>query len=292
MEPEMKKIITATAIAAVMSTSAAMAQCDPATTGAAPAPYYYGDGDSYRYDNRWNNDGYGYGDGRGYGRGRGNGRGRGSFNFSMDADANADTEFEGDGYSDNYYRGYNNWDNRYYGRNNNYRAPYGYGYPVMPMPAPQPAPAPAPQPEKPADSDNDGVVNGTDLCPDTAPGMIVDVLGCDKDARIVLRGVNFKTNSDELTEKSLGILNKVSRTLTDNPDLKVMISGHTDSDGDAAYNKDLSSRRAKSVVEYLVSKKVNADNLISKGFGEEQPIATNETTEGKALNRRVEVNKL
>ena len=71
-----------------------------------------------------------------------------------------------------------------------------------------------------------------------------------------------------------------------------MVAGHTDSDGDAAYNKDLSQRRAQSVVNYLTGQGVEGSNMIAKGFGEEQPIADNDSAEGKAANRRVELNRL
>ena len=70
------------------------------------------------------------------------------------------------------------------------------------------------------------------------------------------------------------------------------MAGHTDSDGDDSYNKDLSQRRAQSVVDYLVGHGVDAANLIAQGFGEEQPVAGNDTAEGKAQNRRVELNRL
>ncbi|OOZ39779.1 hypothetical protein BOW52_06795, partial [Solemya elarraichensis gill symbiont] len=102
LEIEMKKIITAAAIAAIMgASSAAVAEWD--------MPFFGDDNDSSYYnDNRWNNDGYGYGDGRGSGRGRG--KGRGSFNMNFDADA--DTDWEGDADNSYYGRGYNNWDNR------------------------------------------------------------------------------------------------------------------------------------------------------------------------------------
>ena len=143
-----------------------------------------------------------------------------------------------------------------------------------------------------AAGDADGVADDTDLCPDTAPGVTVDVLGCDDAARIVLRGVNFKTDSAELTEQSLSILDGVSQTLAAHPEIKVMVAGHTDSDGEDAYNKDLSQRRAQSVVNYLSDNGVDRNNMIAKGFGEEQPVADNATSEGKAQNRRVELNRL
>lgn len=108
----------------------------------------------------------------------------------------------------------------------------------------------------------------------------------------MLRGVNFKTDSDELTAESLEILDGVAATLASHPEIKVMVAGHTDSDGDDAYNKDLSQRRAQSVVNYLVDNGVSRDNMIAKGYGEEQPIAANDSAEGKAENRRVELNRL
>ncbi len=135
----MKKIVTAAAIAAIMgASSAAIADWD--------MPFFDDNDSDYYNDNRWYNDGYGYG--RGDGSGRGRGRGRGSFNKNFDADADTDWEGDGYGYGDSYYRGYNNWDNRYYGRN--YNGPYGYGpapYGYGPVPyGPAPvAPQAAPQ---------------------------------------------------------------------------------------------------------------------------------------------------
>ena len=156
----------------------------------------------------------------------------------------------------------------------------------------KPAPAQAAEAEGPPDGDKDGVGDAGDLCPHSAEGVAVDALGCAETARIVLRGVNFKTDSDELTPESLSILDGVSSTLSQNPQIRVMVAGHTDSDGDDAYNKDLSQRRAQSVVDYLTSRGVEGNNMIAKGYGEEQPVADNDTPEGKAANRRVELNRL
>jgi outer membrane protein OmpA-like peptidoglycan-associated protein len=169
---------------------------------------------------------------------------------------------------------------------------YGAYRPYHPPAAPMRMPMPAPRQQVPADADADGVADGTDLCPDTAAGVAVDALGCDNAARIVLRGVNFKTDSDELTPESLAILDGVSATLAANPGIKVMVAGHTDSDGEDAYNKDLSQRRAQRVVDYLAEQGVDSRNMIAKGFGEEQPVVGNDTPEGKAQNRRVELNRL
>jgi len=205
--------------------------------------------------------------------------------FSGRARGNAKSDWDAN--TRNYYTGYGN--SNFDGRSYTGYAPYYYGYPVAMAPTPaQPA---APK-AAPADDDKDGVVNISDLCPDTVAGTKVDALGCGEAERIVLRGVNFKTNSDELTEDSLAILDNVSNTLSANPQVNVAVEGHTDSDGDNAYNKDLSQRRAQSVVKYLVSKNVDANNLKANGFGEEQPVASNDTAEGKAQNRRVELNRL
>ncbi|MEW8406739.1 MAG: OmpA family protein [Candidatus Thiodiazotropha taylori] len=139
------------------------------------------------------------------------------------------------------------------------------------------------------DSDGDGVLDIADICPDSPAGAEVDGLGCEQSAAIVLRGVNFKTDSDQLTDTSTEILDRVANTLIANPTVVVEIAGHTDSDADEVYNKDLSQRRAEMVMSYLTEKGVIADNLSAMGYGEEQPIASNETAEGKAQNRSVEL---
>jgi outer membrane protein OmpA-like peptidoglycan-associated protein len=139
------------------------------------------------------------------------------------------------------------------------------------------------------DSDGDGVLDSADICPDSVADAEVDGLGCEQTVAIVLRGVNFKTDSDELTDTSTEILDRVANTLIANPTVVVEIAGHTDSDADEAYNKDLSQRRAETVMAYLTDKGVIADNLSAMGYGETQPIASNETSEGKAQNRRVEL---
>ena len=108
---------------------------------------------------------------------------------------------------------------------------------------------------------------------------------------MVLRGVNFKTDSDELTADSTGILDRVSNTLIAHPELKVEVAGHTDGDGDDTYNKALSQRRSETVMAYLVGKGVQAGNMTAMGYGEAQSLADNATPEGKAQNRRVELNR-
>lgn len=142
-----------------------------------------------------------------------------------------------------------------------------------------------------ADGDGDGVVNGTDLCPGTPAGTAVDALGCAADETIVLRGVNFDTDSAKLTDDSTGTLDQLAATLIANPEIEIEISGHTDGEGDAEHNFDLSTRRALMVMKYLSDKGVSGERMIARGYGAEQPVAANDTAGGKATNRRVELRR-
>lgn len=141
----------------------------------------------------------------------------------------------------------------------------------------------------PVDSDGDSVTDDKDQCPGTPPGVKVNQLGCPEREPIILKGVNFTFDSAELTQKSFAILDDTARILTKHPGLKVTIAGHTDSTGTADYNKNLSQRRAESVMNHLISRGVKSVNLTAVGFGEEQPIASNDEVEGRAMNRRVEL---
>lgn len=147
-------------------------------------------------------------------------------------------------------------------------------------------------PQTTVDTDQDGVFDSADLCPNTAPTAKVDKLGCAIDARIVLEGVNFHTDSAELTPESIEILNQVANTLTANPEIKLEVAGHTDSDADDAYNLKLSQSRAETVVKYLTDHGVTAANMTAKGYGETQPLLANDTPAHKATNRRVELRRL
>lgn len=139
------------------------------------------------------------------------------------------------------------------------------------------------------DSDRDGVVDSKDQCPNTARGVQVDVFGCHKDEAIVLKGVNFEFNSDKLTNTSKSILDTIASILAKNTGIKVMIGGHTDSRGNDSYNQSLSKKRADAVRAYLTSMGINASRLSTRGFGETRPIASNDTENGRAINRRVEL---
>ncbi|MCK0715903.1 OmpA family protein [Chromohalobacter sarecensis] len=139
----------------------------------------------------------------------------------------------------------------------------------------------------PLDSDDDGVPDYQDQCPDTPAGEEVNALGCPAD--LVLRDVNFEFDSATLTSDAEGILDGIAEKLAANESVNVRLEGYTDSVGSASYNKELSQERADSVKDYLVSQGVNGDNVSTMGYGEEDPVATNETKAGRAENRRVEM---
>mgnify|MGYP006282519947 CR=1 FL=1 len=110
--------------------------------------------------------------------------------------------------------------------------------------------------------------------------------------KIILRNVFYETDSFKLKTESRVELNKVYQLLTENPSLRIEISGHTDNVGTDAYNRELSMKRARSVYTYLVEKGIDAARLEYKGYGEEEPIATNQTPSGRAQNRRTELKVL
>lgn len=148
----------------------------------------------------------------------------------------------------------------------------------------------------PRDSDGDGVADAHDRCPDTAAGTRVDATGCaavvEEPAPVILHGVTFATNSAQLTTPAQAILGGVAQMLIANPDMRVEISGHTDNTGSAEVNTRLSQQRAEAVVAYLVEKGVSAERLTAHGYGPDKPIADNDTPEGRAQNRRVELKRI
>jgi outer membrane protein OmpA-like peptidoglycan-associated protein len=138
------------------------------------------------------------------------------------------------------------------------------------------------------DSDGDGVPDNADKCPGSPSDKPVDADGCTIGS-VVLKGVQFELNSSELTSDSSETLNKVAAKMKEYPKLRIEIQAYTDSMGEAAYNQALSEKRAASVREYLVSEGVAANRMEAKGYGESNPIADNGTREGRAKNRRVEL---
>jgi outer membrane protein OmpA-like peptidoglycan-associated protein len=107
--------------------------------------------------------------------------------------------------------------------------------------------------------------------------------------KIVLRGVNFDFDKSTLRADAIPILDEAARTLTAESTLLVSVEGHTDSRGTDAYNESLSQRRANTVRKYLADHGVDASRLSVVGHGESKPVASNDTDDGRAQNRRVEL---
>ncbi len=152
-----------------------------------------------------------------------------------------------------------------------------------------PVVAPPPAPVNP-DLDGDGVPNALDRCPDTPPNFKVNAQGCVEQAQTVtvLSNVLFAFDSSELTPAAHTILTKVASGLQQQANLRVTIEGHTDSMGTDAYNQRLSLARADSVRAFLIRQGVSPTRLKSEGYGESRPVGSNETDDGRAMNRRVE----
>jgi outer membrane protein OmpA-like peptidoglycan-associated protein len=106
---------------------------------------------------------------------------------------------------------------------------------------------------------------------------------------ITLHGVKFEFDKSRITISTDDIFDKVAASLNERPDVKVEVVGHCDWTGSEEYNQKLSVQRAQAVRDYLISKGVKAENLTFKGYGETKPIADNNTAEGRAQNRRVEL---
>lgn len=136
------------------------------------------------------------------------------------------------------------------------------------------------------DSDKDGVSNFADKCPGTPHGATVTEEGCF--LQIDLK-INFEVDSSQIKEEYSDRIIEFSDFLKRNPKLKIEIQGHTDNIGDYNYNLELSNSRAQNVANSIITHGVDANRIIVKGFGSDQPIADNETTEGQAQNRRIVV---
>jgi OOP family OmpA-OmpF porin len=146
----------------------------------------------------------------------------------------------------------------------------------------------------PLDSDGDGVADYLDKCPNTARRMEVDETGCPKiikKGEKIILDVKFATNSADPDEASREILDGVAQTMKDYPEIKIAVRGFTDDVGSEAYNRQLSDRRARAVMGYLERQGVAANRMSAKGYGEDPQyfVADNATEEGRAKNRRVEI---
>lgn len=139
------------------------------------------------------------------------------------------------------------------------------------------------------DSDDDGIVDGKDNCPNTPAGTRVDGEGCPLGGVVALDGVSFEFNSDRLRPDAATILQDAAEVLERYPEMLVEVAGHTDSIGGDSYNQSLSQQRAESVRQYLITQGISAERLTAVGYGESEPRASNDTEEGRELNRRVEL---
>jgi OOP family OmpA-OmpF porin len=157
----------------------------------------------------------------------------------------------------------------------------------------------------PLDSDGDGVPDYLDKCPNTPAGVQVDADGCPikketvvivqppEIESLVLSGdANFEFNKAALLPNAYPVLDSLVGTMKKHNEYKWEVGGYTDGVGSVNYNLGLSQRRAQAVVDYLITKGVNSNNLKVVGYGKSNPIATNDTPEGRAMNRRVEIKVL
>jgi OmpA-OmpF porin, OOP family len=158
---------------------------------------------------------------------------------------------------------------------------------AAPPPPPPPPPPPLP-PAKPLDSDGDGVIDANDRCPNTPKGDRVGPQGCTCD---VTRQIEFAFDSAKLTDKGRAQLEEMAGRLNELQFIGGTVIGHTDSIGTEAYNQKLSERRAQTVADFLESKGIAPGRLQVSGRGESEPIASNDTAEGRAQNRRVTLSR-
>lgn len=142
------------------------------------------------------------------------------------------------------------------------------------------------------DTDGDGVKDSEDECPKTAG---TNGSGCPEVSEATkaildeaLKGVQFEPSKDQLKSSSFAVLDNLVTELKDNPTFSLQISGYSDSSGDDQRNLDLSKRRANTVKKYLIQKGIDETRLTADGYGEADPVASNDTPEGRAKNRRVE----
>ncbi len=150
------------------------------------------------------------------------------------------------------------------------------------------------------DSDGDGLMDKEDECPQVAG--VRERKGCpqeepeeqqkkevEEDLQKLLNNIEFDTNKDVIKSTSFGDLNTATEILSEHDSYNVIIEGHTDDVGDDAANKMLSQKRAEAVKSYLARRGVSESRIVAVGYGEERPIASNDTEEGRQRNRRVTI---
>jgi outer membrane protein OmpA-like peptidoglycan-associated protein len=146
------------------------------------------------------------------------------------------------------------------------------------------------------DHDKDPVPDVKEQCPNEIGSPTEEPLGCPKQSLVIVtdcevkitQQIHFEFNKDRIRPESHPVLNAVVEVLQKNPDIRIEVQGHTDNKGGAAYNRDLSHRRAGSVKKYLVAHGVTPERLTSLGYGFDRPLVDNTTEQNRALNRRVQ----
>ncbi len=160
-----------------------------------------------------------------------------------------------------------------------------------PTPAPSEPVAVAPTPQPDGDEDGDGVPDSADDCPNTPTNYAVDANGCpiliEEIARFELQ-VNFDFDEFTIRENEIAEIGELAEFLNEYEDVVLELEGHTDSIGTELYNLDLSERRANAVRDMLIEDfGIEPGRVTAQGFGEQLPVADNETEEGREANRRV-----
>lgn len=135
----------------------------------------------------------------------------------------------------------------------------------------------------PVDSDCDGLADDQDVCPHTPLTAKVDTVGC-----WWIAPIYFDTDKSEIISEHYAVLNELAGVLRNNPDLSVLVKGHTDTVASHDYNMVLSAKRARSVQQYLINSGLTAEQIRTEAEGYLVPVKSNETTEGRQANRRVE----
>jgi outer membrane protein OmpA-like peptidoglycan-associated protein len=147
----------------------------------------------------------------------------------------------------------------------------------------------------PLDSDKDGVPDYLDRCENTPAGQQVDEHGCATEKEIVTKKIllsgdtNFEFDKARLLPPAYPVLDDLAESMRKNSDTRWRVEGHTDAIGSDTYNMMLSRSRAETVVQYLVAKGLDPGRFEVIPFGESRPVASNDTPEGRAMNRRVEI---
>jgi len=144
-----------------------------------------------------------------------------------------------------------------------------------------------------ADSDGDGIPDSKDNCPNKAGSSVNG--GCPEvvasEPSFNYKNILFEFNSSVLKTSSYTVLDEIAREMKKFPSMSFNLNGHSSAEGTEQRNMTLSIDRATAVKSYLVTAGINANNLVTKGYGESMPLTTNDTESGRQLNRRVEIRK-